>query len=133
MAGCSSSAKGSLPKRADSSAQAEGQPGTVTGNQPCTGIWVCPAAFTASMLSEAGARPLASRPWSWSLTQTRAKASPPMAQPVGSTTVSAAAVAMAASMALPPARSRLMPASAARGCEVATMPLRANTLWRWEA
>ena len=40
---------------------------------------------------------------------------------VGSTTASAAAVAMAASMALPPAARTASPACAASGCEVATI------------
>ena len=39
----------------------------------------------------------------------------------GSTTVSAAAVAMAASIALPPAASTASPACAASGCDVATI------------
>jgi hypothetical protein len=43
----------------------------------------------------------------------------------GSITLSAAAAAIAASIALPPACKICKPACAAIGCEVATMPLRA--------
>jgi hypothetical protein len=49
-----------------------------------------------------------------------AKASLPMPQPLGSTTVSAMAAASAASTALPPASSMRSPACAASGCEVLT-------------
>ena len=52
---------------------------------------------------------------------------------VGSTTVSATAVAMAASMALPPRCKMLRPACAANGSLVATMPRLANTGSRREA
>ena len=51
---------------------------------------------------------------------------------VGSTTVRAMAVASAASIALPPARSTSRPAWAASGWLVATAPLVANTGWRRE-
>ena len=50
----------------------------------------------------------------------------------GSTTVSAIAVARAASTALPPRASIAMPAWVASGCEVATA-LRAKIGWRCEA
>ena len=43
---------------------------------------------------------------------------------VGSVTLSAAAVATAASAALPPAARTSRPAATASGCEVATMPRR---------
>ena len=49
----------------------------------------------------------------------------------GSTTVSAIAVASAASTALPPRWSIAMPACAASGCDVATT-LRARIGWRRE-
>ena len=51
---------------------------------------------------------------------------------VGSTTVSAMAVARAASTALPPLSSMRRPACAASGCDVATT-LAASTGMRWEA
>jgi hypothetical protein len=55
-----------------------------------------------------------------------AKQSLPRPLEMGSTMVSAAAAAMAASMALPPCCSMRRPACEARGCEVATT-LRAIT------
>jgi hypothetical protein len=61
-----------------------------------------------------------------------AKPSLPSPQPVGSTTVSAMAAAMAASTALPPASSMRRPACAARGCEVETT-LRPMTALRFDA
>ena len=51
---------------------------------------------------------------------------------VGSTTLSMAAVAIAASAALPPSRRICSPASAASGWLVATMPRVASTLLRLE-
>ena len=54
-----------------------------------------------------------------------ANASEPMPFAVGSTTVSAAAVATAASIALPPLSRIASPACEACGAELATMPLRA--------
>ena len=51
---------------------------------------------------------------------------------IGSTTLSMAAVAMAASAAVPPACKMPSPACAARGWLVATMPRRASTLLRRE-
>ena len=59
---------------------------------------------------------------------TTANASPPMPLEVGSTTVSAAAVAIAASIALPPLRIISIPACEASGCDVATHPFR-NTVF----
>lgn len=58
--------------------------------------------------------------------QTSANASPPRPHDTGSTTVIAAAAAIAASTALPPFHSILSPACAASGCDVDTT-LRANT------
>jgi hypothetical protein len=54
----------------------------------------------------------------------------PMPLAVGSTTVSAAAVAIAASTALPPRRSMASPACAASGWPVATTPRAARSGWR---
>ena len=113
IAGRSSCSNGNLPKRRDSSAQAAGQPGTVTGVQPYSGIRSAGGAHPLAI--EPGARPLASRPCRRPRVQTRAKASPPIPQPVGSTTVSAAAAAIAASMALPPRRNISNPTCAACG------------------
>lgn len=122
MAGCSTSESGSLPNFLDSSAQADGAPGTVTGMRPIFGMVSCPLSFTASMEMDCGAGPLAFRPWSSPFVQTRANASPPIPLEVGSTTVRQAAVAMAASMAFPPFFRISSPACAANGCDVATMP-----------
>src|SRR5207249_10837653 len=52
------------------------------------------------------------------------KPPPPMPENSGSTTLSANWMAAAASMALPPLRSILAPASAASGCDTATTPPR---------
>jgi hypothetical protein len=55
------------------------------------------------------------------------KTSPPIPALPGSTTFSTAAVATAASIALPPARNTCRPACAASGWLVATIPFRAKT------
>ena len=84
-----------------------------------------PAGATALLDALLGAGPLAFRPCNWPPCQINAKASPPMPLADGSSTLSAVAVAMAASIALPPACSTCRPACAAKGCDVATMPRRA--------
>ena len=114
--------RGRRPKRLASAAQAAGAPGTVTGNGPYLGMLARPMALVSVRLRLRGDGPLALRPCSLPPCQTSAKASLPMPLAVGSTTVRAAAVAMAASIALPPACSTAKPACAASGCEVATMP-----------
>ena len=63
-------------------------------------------------------------------TSTSAKASPPRPVICGSQIPRVAAAPMAASAALPPARSRSTATCAARGCEVAHMPLVAWTVER---
>jgi hypothetical protein len=118
------SSNGSAPKRSDNAIHDDTAPGTVTEPQPSAGIRSCPAKRCGFQAS--GARPEAFRPCSRSPSQTNANASPPMPFIVGSTTVSAMAVASAASIALPPRASAWTPACAARGCEAATM-LRAST------
>ena len=62
MAGRSSSRKGSLPNRAESSAQAEGAPGTVTGVQPYLGTVSPHRSRTVSRSMPMGAGPLPLRP-----------------------------------------------------------------------
>ena len=52
----------SLPNFSESSAQAEGAPGTITGIQPRFGIAVYPCFFTFSAVIAMGALPLALRP-----------------------------------------------------------------------
>ncbi len=119
MAGPNKSAKGSLPKRSDSVTQAETQPGTLTEFQPRCGmvLW----SLKNSGVQAAGERPEAFKPCSLAPSQTIANASLPRPLETGSSTVSAIAVASAASMALPPCCSMRSPACAASGCEVATM------------
>ena len=67
------------------------------------------------------------RPYNLSLIQTKAKASEPSPLAVGSTTVRAAAVATAASTALPPFFMISSPAAVARLEPLATMPFFAVT------
>ena len=129
IAGDKASVSGSLPKRSDRAAHAEGAPGTVTGIQPYRGISLCPAFFTALTDMAFGAGPLAFRPYIFPPVQTIAKASPPIPLEVGSTTVRHAAAAIAASTAFPPFLSISSPACAARDCEVATIPLFAYTMF----
>ena len=116
-----------LPKRFLISAQALGAPGTVTGVQPLLGILPASSFFSSLILSieaSIGARPLELSPYSRAFfsDQISAKASEPIPFAVGSTTVSAAAAATAASIALPPFRRISRPAAAARGLEQFTMP-----------
>ena len=84
------------------------------------------AIVAGSALMALGAGPLALSPCSVSLTQTRAKASPPIPLLFGSNTVRAAAVAIAASMALPPLCIIDRPICAACGWVVDTMPFLAK-------
>ena len=79
----------------------------------------------------AGERPDALRPCSFLPSHRIANASEPMPLLVGSSTVSAIAVASTASTALPPFISMRKPACAASGCEVATT-LRASIGMRCE-
>mmetsp|Transcript_2766 Transcript_2766/g.6482 ORF Transcript_2766/g.6482 Transcript_2766/m.6482 type:complete len:106 (+) Transcript_2766:1459-1776(+) len=55
------------------------------------------------------------------------KQSPPSPVEQGSVTLSAAAIAIAASTALPPSLNTWRPTELASGCELATMPWRAYT------
>src|SRR5437764_9036470 len=73
------------------------------------------------MLSDLGARPDALSPCKRLPSHTIEKESEPSPLLVGSRTVMHAAVAIAASTALPPSRRICNPACAASGCEVATM------------
>ena len=73
-----------------------------------------------SGVQAAGERPEAFNPCSRSPSHTMAKASEPMPLDTGSTTVSATAVAIAASTAFPPSASIRRPACAASGWEVHT-------------
>ncbi|MDT4825837.1 hypothetical protein FQZ97_591300 [compost metagenome] len=118
MAGSNSLAKGSLPKRSDKAFQPATWPGTVTVPQPVAGIASRPPKYSG--VHAAGAQPLEFRPCRRPSCQTSANMSPPMPFMTGSSTVSAIAVAMALSTALPPASSMRRPACAARGWLVAT-------------
>ncbi|MNX94343.1 hypothetical protein D3C86_1265710 [compost metagenome] len=117
MAGSNRSSNGSEPKRSHVVRQPETAPGTVTLSQPVKGMALWRA--NDSGVQARGARPEALRPCSVSPSQISAKASPPMPFMHGSTTVSAMAVASAASTALPPRASMRRPAAAANGCDVA--------------
>src|SRR5690606_20171549 len=93
-------------------------PGTVTPAQPCGAIGL-PAGYADASVPAAD-RPEALSALSWPSDQTNAKASEPRPLLVGSTTVRVAAVAIAASTALPPRRRISSPACAANGWLVAT-------------
>ncbi len=84
----------------------------------------------AASVSARGDRPDALRPCSRSPSQTIANRSEPMSFEPGWTTVSAIAVAIAASTALPPRPQTASPAEAASGWLVATTPRAAKTGWR---
>ena len=118
MAGSNSVANGSLPKRSDRAFQPATWPGTVTVPQPVAGMASRPAKYSG--VQAAGAQPLEFKPCDRPSCQTSANMSPPMPFITGSTTVSAMAVAMALSTALPPASSMRSPACAASGWLVAT-------------
>ena len=128
MAGCIRSAKGSLPKRSLKAAQPATAPGTVTASMPRLGgaAWSPCRRAKYSGVQALGARPAAFRPWSWRPSQTMANASLPKPLLTGSTMVMAAAAAIAASTALPPASNMRRPACAPAGWEVDTT-LRANS------
>ena len=134
MAGARQSARDMVPKRFSSASQPLGAPGTVTGRAPVSGMVCRPRRWASPRSKAAGARPLPLSAVTWPLaaSKTRAKQSPPMPVDIGSTTLSMAAVATAASAALPPAIRMRRPAMAARGWLLATMPCRARTVERRE-
>ena len=109
-------------------------PGTVMAQALSAGTTEWPRRASSSMLAAAADRPLALS----ALTrfsrdiQTSANRSPPTPVDGGSTTFNAAAVATAASTALPPSIIVLRPAMAARGWLVATIPFPAKTVDRLE-
>jgi hypothetical protein len=118
MAGSNTVWKGGRPNRLCSATQAETAPGTVTESQPVADIDRRLA--KRASVQPAGARPEALSPMSEPPEATMATASLPMPLLTGSTTVSATAVAIAASIALPPLASMASPAGAASGWLVAT-------------
>ena len=113
MAGSNSVWKGRRPNRLCNATQAETAPGTVAESQPVAGIDRRLA--KRASVQPAGERPEALSPTSAPPEATMAKASLPMPFVTGSTTVSATAVAIAASTALPPLASMASPACAASG------------------
>ncbi len=124
MAGASTSRIVMVPKCSTVSIQPAAAPGTVTVWTPYLGSSVIPLSARYSMLRPAGALPLAlSALTSFvSASKKRQKQSPPMPVLVGSVTLRAAAVATAASAALPPSWRTPTPAMEARGWLLATMP-----------
>ena len=117
IAGSSASARLIVPSLSSKTSQPCTVPGADTDNGPNAGIRVLPWSRSWSMLAAIGARPL---PFSATTSlrlafQISAKTSPPTPVDIGSTTFSVAAVATAASTALPPAIRMRTPAIAARG------------------
>ena len=123
IAGAKSSPRLMLPNLRFSSAQVEGAPGTVTESQPEIGTFVKPARLTASAFKARGEAPLPFRAKISPFVHTMANASLPMLLLVGSNNGRAAAIATAASIALPPLLSISAPAALAWGMEVQTIPL----------
>src|SRR5205807_1819077 len=119
------------PKRCRAVATTFKVPGTPTAwplVEAGVNPWLLPSGLVNSLVSAlAGAR---SRPSTAKVLPcpfarcTIMKPPPPMPENSGSTTLSANWMAAAASMALPPLRSILAPASAASGCDTATTPPR---------
>ncbi len=83
-----------------------------------------------SGVQAAGERPLEFKPYRRPSCQTRVNISPPIPFITGSTTVSAMAVAMALSTALPPASIMRRPACAASGWLVATVLAASTGIFR---
>ena len=129
-AGSSTSLKVSVPARRSSASQASTAPGTLAASMPCCGIRPSfDFAVRRASVAPVGARPLPFSAMSFFsfASQAMTNTSPPIPALPGSTTFSAAAVATAASKALPPFSRICSPACAAIGWLVATMPLRAST------
>ena len=101
-----------------SSIHSDTAPGVLTLPQPTLGILSWPL-YWSGVIS-AGEWPEAFRPTSFDPSHRMQKASAPMPFMVGSTTVMAMALAIAASTALPPRAIMRRPAVAARCCEEAT-------------
>ena len=135
IAGCRRWDSGMVPQLSSRVSHPWTAPGTVTEWTPLCGIVVCPSAFSASIVASMGARPLPliARTLFSSLFHIRANMSPPTPVDTGSTTLSTAALAMAASTALPPSIRTRTPAIAARGWLVATIPWVARTVERLES
>ena len=101
-------------------------PGTVTACGLCVSIWPMPFLAYQSAVAAAGALPEALSAISfWPGLAMIAKQSPPMPVIAGSTTASTAAVAIAASTALPPCFRNSIAVRLAAGWEVAHIARRA--------
>ena len=130
MAGARTSARVSFPdpKRATTSSQAAGAPGTTAHSASVDGVISSPAwprERTRSRVRAAGLRPPPRTALTFlvAASKYRQKASPPMPVLVGSHTFRHAVTATAASAAEPPFRRISSPAAVASDCEHATMPL----------
>ena len=124
MAGCNTCSNDMVPYSRRMVSQPFTVPGTETDHALSLGMWLSPVRVTSSMAAAAGARPLALRATTRRsfASQMSEKRSPPTPVDIGSTTLRAAAVATAASTALPPAIIIRSPAIAASGWLVATIP-----------
>ncbi len=127
MAGSNSFAQGSLPYLLCAISSIETTPGMPTDNPPgmASGLLRALPSGPRNMSgrAEAGAISRPSKLVVFLLlgSNTSRKAPPPMPEDSGSTSPSTIWVAMAASTALPPARSMASPASAASGLAAATI------------
>jgi hypothetical protein len=117
IAGSSTCASESVPNFSSSAAQPDNAPGTVIGSAPRDGMLVRLRCASASRVISEPERPLPFSPYSRAARadHTIANMSPPMLTMCGSTTVSTAAAATAASIALPPFCSTARPAALASG------------------
>ena len=129
MAGAKLSFKGRVPKSFAKVQNPSIAPGIVTVSTLRSGIVLCPASRRAAALAASGARPepLSATTSALGSFWIRANISPPMPVICGSQMPSKTAAAIAASAALPPAFKISIAVAAAKGWEVATMPLVAKT------
>ncbi len=134
MAGARTSASVMVPYVSTSALQPESAPGTVTERAPLPGTSSGSSAASASTSIFEPDLPLASRPTRRpaSASHRMANMSPPMPVMCGSVTLSTAAAATAASMALPPSCRISRAVAVARGWLVAATPLGAYTVERPE-
>src|SRR5262245_1247198 len=125
MAGRNRRASGMLPWSAQSRHQPSTAPGMVTACTLVVSRLLMPFLPYQSAVAAAGARPAALRASGFFAPglAISAKQSPPMPVIGHSTTASTAAVAIAASTALPPWRRISTAARLAAGCEVRTLPV----------
>ena len=123
IAGCMTTASGSLPKRFHATTRPRTSPGTPAERMPrvdCCASTL-PATTYMSSVAAAGAISRMSKVVVLPSIATTMKPPPPSPELHGSTTDSANDTASAASTALPPAARMARPASVASGCALATM------------